>query len=355
MSKICLVVVYNHNFEANIDRIEKLYKDKFDGIFHLIPFYTGNKENVIKVYGSAYQFNEYFIQGAEKYINDKYSHYVFVADDIIMNPEFNQNNIIEKLTLDEDSGFIYNCRPMAYETLFCWDWSYSSIRHMFFNKSGCEYQKFIPSVEAAQKLFEQHGLPPKTMTQKGLEKIQKFFVKDSHDYYRYDFSFLYKKGIGSFLSRLFLAILRKLGFYPFNKTPKTSMSFRKLVKTSSYKYIAEKLKKEDKRDNNNYIYPLACGYSDFFVIPHKKIREFLHLSSVFASIRVFVEVSVPTAMVLTLDKIVTSKQIGSMPNFVAEEFAQKHEYSLKKLEENWDKNTLFCHPIKLSKWKESYE
>jgi hypothetical protein len=352
MNKICLIVMYNHNFEANIDRIEKLYKDKFNDIFHLIPFYTGDKENVIKVYGSAYQFNEYFIQGANKFVNDKFSHYVFVADDIIMNPEFSQDNIIEKLNLDANSGFIYNCRPMAYETLFCWDWSYSSIRHMFFNKSGCEYQKFVPSLQDAQKRFEKHGLPSKNMTQKGLEKIQKFFVKDLYDYYRYDFSFLYKKGIGSFLSKFFLAVLRKLGFYPFNNTKKTSMTFRKLVKTSGYKYIAEQLRKEDKDD---YIYPLACGYSDFFVIPHKNINEFLHLSSVFASIRVFVEVSVPTAMALTLDKIVTSKDIGCLPNFVSEEFAQQHEYSIKNLEENWDKSTLFCHPIKLSKWKESYE
>lgn len=352
MNKVCLIIIYNHNYEANIDRIEKLYKGKFDNIFHLIPFYTGNKENVIKVYGSAYQFNEYFIQGANKYINDEFSHYVFVADDIIMHPELNQQNVVEKLNLDGSSGFIYNCRPMAYETIFCWDWSYSSIRHMFFNKSGCEYQKFIPSLEEAQKLFENQGLPAKNMTQKGLEKIQKYFAKDLYDYYRYDFSFLYKKGIGSFLARLFFAILRKFALPPFRKTKKTSMSFRKLVKTSSYKYISEKLRKEDKED---YVYPLACGYADFFVIPHSKINEFLHLSSVFSSTRVFVEVSVATAMVLCLDKIVTSKQIGIMPHFVSEEFAQKHEYSIKNLEENWDKNTLFCHPIKLSKWKENHD
>lgn len=352
MKNICLIVVYNHNYEANIDRIENLYKNKFDSIFHLVPFYTGNKKNVIKVYGCAYQFNEYFIQGKDKFIKDEFSYYIFVADDVILNPEFNQDNIIEKLNLDENSGFIYNCRPMIYETIFCWDWSYSSLRHMFFNKNGCEYQKFIPSTEEAQKCFEKHGLPSKNITKTNLEKIQKFFVKDLFDYYRYDFSFIYKKGIGGFLSKLILATLRKFSFYPFNKSRKTSMSFRKLIKTSGYKYIAEMLRKEDKGD---YIYPLACGYSDFFVIPHKKIQEFLHISSVFASTRVFVEVAVPTAMVLTLDRIVTSEQIGCMPNFISEEFAQKHKYSLKDLEQNWDKNTLFCHPIKLSKWKESYE
>ena len=46
-----MIVIYNHNYEDNIERIEKIYSGKFNDIFHLISYYTGNREKVIRVYG----------------------------------------------------------------------------------------------------------------------------------------------------------------------------------------------------------------------------------------------------------------------------------------------------------------
>lgn len=91
------------------------------------------------------------------------------------------------------------------------------------------------------------------------------------------------------------------------------------------------------------------------LITHKKINEFLHISSVFASIRVFVEIAIPTAMILSLEKIVAETDTKYTPYLISENFAIENDYSIKKLTQNWDKEKLFCHPVKLSKWKEDYE
>lgn len=65
-NKLALMVIYNHRFDKNIELIEKLYSPSFSNIFHIIPFYDGNKENVIPVYESSYQF--------EGYISQAYTH-----------------------------------------------------------------------------------------------------------------------------------------------------------------------------------------------------------------------------------------------------------------------------------------
>ncbi len=56
MSKIALVIIYNHQYNKNIDILERIYKGRFSHIYHLIPFYQGDKENVIPVYDASLYF-----------------------------------------------------------------------------------------------------------------------------------------------------------------------------------------------------------------------------------------------------------------------------------------------------------
>lgn len=60
--KIALLVLYNHRYDKNIPRIEKLYEGKFSHIFHLMPFYDGDHPNVFPVYESSYYFQSYIAQ-----------------------------------------------------------------------------------------------------------------------------------------------------------------------------------------------------------------------------------------------------------------------------------------------------
>lgn len=93
--KIALFVVYNHRYDKNIPRIEALYSGRFSNVFHLVPFYDGDKENVIAVYESSYYFQSYIAQAYHRIKNDGYTHYITVADDMIINPAITENNIFE--------------------------------------------------------------------------------------------------------------------------------------------------------------------------------------------------------------------------------------------------------------------
>jgi len=105
-NKIALVVIYNHRYDKNIDIIEELYKNRFTDIFHLMPFYDGDKPNVIPVYENSHYFQGYIAQGFKNYFNEKYEHYFFVADDMILNPIINEDNYKEIFHLDTETDFI---------------------------------------------------------------------------------------------------------------------------------------------------------------------------------------------------------------------------------------------------------
>lgn len=309
--KTCLIVIYNNNFEPNIERVERLHKERFSKIFHLMPFYTGNKENVIKVYGNSYQFQGYINYGLETFINEEYTHYCFVADDVVLAPELNENNFDEYLELDSDSGFLPSLKAVDYELIMDWRWAYPTYFALIHSQNACEFEKFIPPIEQAQLLFEKHKLPSKNISARSFKLLQNYFDKSLTNFYDYTLKDVNKESI--------LKVLQM------NKP-------------------------------TDSLYPLASSYSDFFVIPHKKIREFTNLCSIFDSVRLFVEIAIPTAMVLTLDKIVTVQDINKgMATFkepeALEDFCKKYNFSLTTLFKIWNDFGLLMHPIKLSKWK----
>lgn len=82
-SKVALIIIYNHRYDKNIEVLENLYKTRFSNIYHLIPFYDGDKENVIAVYENSYRFQGYISQAFRTFYKDMYDHYFFVADDLM--------------------------------------------------------------------------------------------------------------------------------------------------------------------------------------------------------------------------------------------------------------------------------
>ena len=69
-------------------------------------------------------------------------------------------------------------------------------------------------------------------------------------------------------------------------------------------FPAEQAKKEYKLP-----YPLIGCYSDIFVIDKSSIREFCHLCGVFATLRLHVEIAIPSALIFSASSIVVEKNI----------------------------------------------
>lgn len=333
--EICFIIIYNHNYEKNIETLEKIYKDKFKNIFHIMPFYNGNKDNVIGVYESSFQFNGYITQALPKIYNKKYSHYLFIADDIILNPVLNEKNLCQKLKLDKDSGYISKFSLITNNDFLNWNWALSSYFNLLNGGKACEFQRFLPDLKGAQKKFTDKGIDINTGATLEYFNILKKIVKPN---YNAIYSFLFLNNIKSNIFRKIEYLIRKI-------------LYRK--KQTFINFFIEK--EYEKIEIHNLLYPLAVGYSDFTIIPQTKILEFSHTSGILAAARIFAENSIPTAMIFTLDKIITDEDLllKSLPLWKEEEVNElenKHNYSIKHLINNFPEDVLLYHPIKLSKW-----
>jgi len=339
-NEICLVIIYNHNYEKNINLVEEIYRNKFKNICHIMPFYTGNKENVIGVYESSYQFNGYITQALKSFFDQRYSHYVFIADDVLLNPKITENTIINELKLDNNCGFISEPSLLKNDYFINWCWTFSSVLNLLKGGNACEYQKFIPSIEKAQEKFKKLGIDVDNgITSEYFNLCQKYASSAKSACYRFtlDENIIRENKLKYFIYNLFS-----------KKSDKNK--FCQKILNSEYKKIKEP----------NLIYPLARAYSDFFVIPGAKISEFAYISGIFAATRIFVEVAIPTSMILTLDKIKTDNDILLIPRPIwtkaeNEELQKKHNCSIKNLINNFPEDTLLYHPVKLSKWRVDIE
>ena len=152
-TKIALLVIYNHRFDKNIARVESLYKNRFSNIFHIMPFYDGDVENVIPVYESSYYFQGYVAQAYTHLKRKGFSHFFIIADDLILNPSVSESNIFEKMGIDSDSCWIGGDK-IEFQNLEI-EWSRLSEALTFSLKvSGVEVSNILPSKEVAVDKFK---------------------------------------------------------------------------------------------------------------------------------------------------------------------------------------------------------
>lgn len=328
MKQIALIIIYNHQYNKNIDIIEDIYKNRFDHIFHLMPFYEGSRKNVIPVYENSYHFQGYIAQGLTHIEDNKFENYLFIADDLILNPIINQTNYKTYFQLTAKSCFI----PWIIEFHKRIPWWSRTPQAFFQNMQplGVESLKQLPSKEDAIKLFERHNL--------------------------------------EFQSLKFHQIWRKP--YSLKKWIKNWTNIKSKTKKDEILYTANYLLKYLTIRKNKKIlpYPMVGSYSDICLVHESAIKKFRHYCGVFAAINLFVEIGLPTALVLSADKIIDENQLKlagkalwpdgfyrltNDKNPVKKDFQElkKFDYSLHKLLNDFPENYLYLHPIKLSKWK----
>ncbi len=309
MSQVALVIIYNHQYNKNIERLEQIYKDRFSHIFHLVPFYKGEKENVIPVYESSFYFQGYVAQGCKCFYSEAFTHYFFVADDLMLNPIINENNYSEHLHLGSTSCFLPGF--ITLHEAGSWPRVGEAFRWSI-DKKGIEASDQMPSYTEALKKFNEYGLE-----------------------------------------------LKPLSFDQINKVPNSWLEwFRSLISRNFFErasflvqYIVGKIRKS----TYSLPYPIVGGYSDIFVVSADAIKQFCHYCGVFASTELFVEAGLPTSLVLAAKEILTEKDLKLQGKalWTKEDCREldKYENSLENLFDNFPANYLYLHPIKLSKWK----
>ena len=295
MDKVCLVVIFNHRWDTNISKIKSIYKDRFDNIKILMPFYDGNEGDVIPVYESSFQFQGFLIQAYEQLASTGADYYFFVSDDMVISPEINQENVLSILKMNNKDVFFPGISPLNSLNGFSWSHSRYSSRP-FFHKST-QWQNSLPDKEKALKLFEAF------FAEKYPDEYEDIFFGDAD-----------KENVEEFVAR--------------NGGTRTIP------------------------------YPLARGYSDIFMISRRKLLSVSRTCGVFSAMNLFVEIAIPTSFVLNVDKenTVDLEEIGYIGKtfWGSEEinaFETRCQNSLKKLYDEWDEDALFYHPVKFSRWK----
>lgn len=317
---VALIIIYNHRFDKNIARLEAMYAGRFSHIYHLVPFYDGDEKNVIPVYENSYFFQGYIAQGFKHFFKEEYEHYFFVADDMVLNPIINEQNYKTHLQLDAQTSFLpglkphrnspYQNRPISFHELQnFWPRTQEAYQYKV-AKKGVEATTELPTPEAAAAQFARHGF---TLQPLGLWQIY------GHVHHPKPLVRSYKK-IKSALKVAYHATRRLFG-----------------------------------REKAALSYPLLGGYADIFVVSQQNVRKFCHYCGVFAATDLFVEVALPTAVVLSAEKLVTEADLTLQGKalWTSEELAElaPFDYKLDLLLENFPAQYLYLHPVKLSKWK----
>ncbi len=339
--KAALIVIYNHNFEKNIEKIKKIYGSRFSSILQIMPFYRGDDPDVVCVYEASWQFQGYLAQALPRILAMKdCSHYVFIGDDFILNPQLNEWNICDKLELDEQGAYLHEIELIDERGLRSALWPQYSFNKFLWNYNRTEFRNFIPSLEEARAHCTRHGYDWK----QGLPCYVVHQCLENNRMNSKNISRFYKIRLWGSLAWFFARMeisLRKL--------------FRCKVDEAAIKCKYNKMATK-RQLTTDYHYPLFSGFADIMAIPVNKMEEFAHLCGVFAAARVFVESAVPTAYVFVMDSIKSANDLPYKSEVVWGETArnavvEKHNGSYASLIANWPENVLYYHPVKLSQWK----
>jgi hypothetical protein len=281
--------------------------------------------DVIPVFENSHYFQGYLAQGFHRFYNEDFDQYFFVADDMIINPAINENNYTSFFKISDNDNYtpqIFNLHNLANSHTFNFDkfivngkttyhWFYTrSMLNFSVNKRGVECAKDLPSIEEARSILAQQGFP-----------IQPLQFSDVSDNINWKAS-------------------------PIDTLKRT---FRRVKKAKLW----------GKKIELNY--PVVAGYSDIVIVNKATIHKFIQYCGMFASLDLWVEIALPTALLLASNnKVLTEIETGQRGilywNDNPEALKQyqddmnSYEYKLSKIMSGFPKDKLYMHPVKLSKW-----
>lgn len=298
--EVCLLIIYNHRYDANIQKLNRIYQSRFKNIYHIMPFYDGNEKNVISVYECSFQFEGYLAQ-ALQHIKEEYLYYFWVADDIALNPNISEDNYKEWFGLNGQNAFLPFVKSMHEMGAWSINRDFMDPLPKFEWYKGTNWKDSVISPESAFDIAKELGY----------EK-EEFCV---------DLQMVWKAR-------------NKLCQYP----RLLVLFFKILLMGKQY-----------------CPYPVWGGYSDIVIIPGNRMKQIGHMLGVFAAMGLFVEMAIPTATMLMCKNVVQEKDLCVKPlvlwsNEERIEVEKKNNNDYAQLMKEWDKDCLYIHPIKLSNW-----
>ncbi len=325
--RICLCVLMNHPFPANLPTLREIYAGRFAEILFLIPFERMDDEDVITVYRGSYSHAAFLTDAAERLKAVDCDYYIVIHDDVMLNPRVSEQSFYDYFPLGQHDGYI-SWTGAPSEHVGTRVWYYASLPRILYPKSmmlgtgvdPVNASKYLPSPEALARKLDAAGVAYRTdvlLDDDEFEDIARHgsrallhghtkAVKQSPAQARID-------ALSTELERRLVEIMAadQAEAHPGAEAGRAPLPFP--------------------------ILDAAC-YADFYILPKSRFEDFVHYAGVTAASGVFVEIAVPMLLYSLCERVWRADELGlevaffnernSLLNFTDPKFLAIHPFKL---------------------------
>ena len=324
--RVALVVVFNHRFDQNLPKLRALYARRFSRLTFLVPCYDGSDPDVVPVVCNARTFQGYFAQALSRLPREDVTHHAFVADDALLAPDLDERNLTACLGLEASSGYLKELRGITTGS-FKWAHGCGAVRCLTADPGLARYAPLLPGPEEMDRRLARHGVDvSRHFTLRSLRSDRSAAAVNVGARLRG-----YRGVVRDALELLPpIALLRRVAA---RGTPVVGQLARSAL-----------LRRE-------LPVPVVAGYSDFAVVPAPALDAFAGLCGVFAAMGLFVEVALPTALALSVDRVVVEagRPRRGLELWRAED-VRALEDGCGRSVTRLPREPIYVHPVKLSRW-----
>ena len=310
---ICAVFLFNHRYEKNIPVLEEIYAARFSNRHYIMPFSRVAAPNISSVFEAGRNFSGHLAQASRDFIRPEYTHYVVVADDLLLNPALDESNLLDVLGLAADQGYIKDLTA-ADALRMTWPWASEAAMAFRRGKAGLDVAALLPNPAEAKAKLEAMGIRFPDPGPGGMVQAWRWY-----------------QAVGKRARASFLMGLGMRG------------------QPSDY--------------------PFVSGDSDFLVIPAGAMQDFVRYAGALAALNIFAEIAVPTALALACQSVRTELALNS--HFAAaspahsssglrgveiwdrldmERYGALFDGTLPEVLDRFPADWLYVHPVKLSRY-----
>jgi hypothetical protein len=323
---VSLVVVFNHRFDQVLAKLRALYARRFSRVTFLVPCYDGSDPDVVGVIENSKTFQGYFAQALPRLRDPGASHLAFLADDAVLAPDLDEENLAAVLGLEPGAGYLKSLRGLAAGS-FKWANGCDAVRCLASDPGYARYAPLLPAPEAFAERLARHGV----------DTARHFDLRSLRS------------------DRSAAPVNAASRLRPYRGVVRDALELAPSVGTLRRVVAARvpvlgRLARSALRRRELPV-PVASGYSDFAVVPAPALDEFVRLCQVFAAMRLFAEVAIPTALALAVDRIVVEegRARAGLELWEAEQIRALEERCGRSVA-RLPREPLYIHPIKLSRW-----
>jgi hypothetical protein len=311
--KVTACIMFNHPHPSNIPFLREVYSRMFDDVLFVQPLVSSLDSDVHTSYRGSYAFHGMIVDIAKILLDRGSDYFLFIQDDVLLNPLFTAPQLIGRLGVKDNGAFVHRLLPVIGDAQD-WGWTSGFIWKLFYPMNhisgsgvGALSSYFPDAEETRQRLESQYGFSfsPITYDRSRPTIIHHVVGNPSH-------SETIERNV---LDGVFAT-----------------------AQGASYMHLP---------------FPFCSGNCDFLALDRKTLKAAIPMLGITAAANLFVEIALPTAIIVAANHVVMSKDVGLSAELLWTE-DERNCINDDNIARRFCEDLLFVHPIKLSKDRERF-